>query len=117
MAEQPVTFLAAAPELPELQLEVDHTQPAERAALQDGFSLEQSRYTLSDGSRYDVQQFHPYRQRYDIAATYTTPWCTDLKGFNQLAGTALAQKGMPVVAVSPERIHMRDMPSRMSNTW
>lgn len=72
--------------------------------LRNDYSITTRRYQLDDGSRYDAQIFHPNAPRYDIGATYTTPWCTDLKGFNSMVGNALAEAGIVSVAVSPERL-------------
>lgn len=71
---------------------------------QDSFTLVSRQYILDDDTRYDLQIYHPHKPKFDIAATYTTPWCTDLGGFNQIMGEALADQGMVVAAVSPERL-------------
>jgi hypothetical protein len=91
---------------PAAPLYVERVSLLDHAVQDDDHTTTLSRYTLSDGSRYDVQRFVPDRQRFDVAATYTTPWCTDLRGFNERVGMALAHEGMHAIAVSPERLSL-----------
>lgn len=62
------------------------------------------RVHTGDGSRYDVHVFEPEFQRYDTAVAFTTPWFTDLEGFNDRLGTSLARRGMTAIVISPERL-------------
>lgn len=78
----------------------DHEQP---------FRVRNQRVTLDDKSHYDVRSFEPQHPS-DLLATYTTPWCTDLDGFNDFFGRSLARRGIQTVAVSPRRAHIWDLP-------
>lgn len=59
---------------------------------------------VDDGSRYDVHVFEPNYLRFDTAIAFTTPWFTDLSGFNDRLGQSLAEQGMTSIVISPERL-------------
>jgi hypothetical protein len=69
----------------------------------DNYTILPYEYRVADDAAYSVRVFRPRRsEQFDRTVTYTTPWLTDIDGFNMIVGKRLASLGMNVVAVSPE---------------
>ena len=74
----------------------------------DGYSIvdyqfEIDKITDSEKLRYSGQFFNPKESDPTTPpVVYTTPWLTELKGFNTLIGKQLAKNGLPAISLGPE---------------
>jgi hypothetical protein len=106
--------------LPERLEVVDEGAPRERTLrpTEAPIRLLDQLVILNDGTRYDVRSYEPSHPK-DILVSYTTPWVTDLDGFNNLVGIGLARRGMHAVAISPQRGRVCELPQqlRRASLW
>ncbi|MEO6513542.1 MAG: hypothetical protein ABIR37_02520 [Candidatus Saccharimonadales bacterium] len=67
------------------------------------YLTQHDRFVMDDGSVYELDAFFPHQTKFDVPVLYTTPWFTDLRGFNSIYGKELARRGIVSYAISPER--------------
>jgi hypothetical protein len=100
-AERPIDTTS----LPVFDLGIDTHDADYETRLEAWGRINTHRFLASDGTEYRLNTYIPDNPRADLLpVTYTTPWCTDLAGFNDHIGSLLAQEGAHVIAVSPEQI-------------
>lgn len=98
--DQPPLEVVPALELPDFTVS-KRSQGDLRA--HDFYSTQKDHFVMTDGSAYDVETYYPHATKFEVPVVYTTPWCTDLRGFNGIYGKELARHGMVSYAISPER--------------
>lgn len=60
-------------------------------------------FRVGNDTKYPALIFRPrHKEQFARTVTFTTPWCTELPGFNTIVGSTLAKMGMNVVAIGPE---------------
>lgn len=66
-------------------------------------TIRTERFRMNDGSTYHARTYEPERPAYGTPVTFTTPWCTDLPGYNDRVGHKLAFHNIRTIAVGPEQ--------------
>lgn len=97
--------VSEAPALPQFDLGIDRVRRGAVVSHSWG-DAKNTAFHMSDGSSYRVRDYIPNDIRGSRLVTMTTPWFTDIEGFNDFVGVKFAEAGIRTHIVSPEQSNL-----------
>lgn len=100
-----VSEAAITPELRQFDIGIDNARRGPTVS-HDWGTTQHTAFRMSDGSKYLVRDYIPSNVRGSRLVTMTTPWFTDVDGFNNFVGIKFAEAGIRTHIVSPEQSNL-----------